>query len=108
MNDQLFKTEDNINFGKVDDKKVEKKKPTHTVNGYYFSDVASALQKAIRRGQEKEAVFWAFEMADSKAEMYLWRRLVTIASEDIGLAAPEVAILVGTLAENWKKAWGER
>lgn len=88
-----------------DDKKKEK--PKVTVGGYHFSDVVSALQKAIRRGMEKEAVFWAYELIDTDAIGYLWRRLITIASEDIGLADPMVAVQVGALAQNYSKAWGE-
>jgi len=45
-------------------------------------EVASALQKSIRRGKEKEAFYWAFELCP-KYEAYLWKRLLTISYEDV-------------------------
>lgn len=62
-------------------------------NGYVLWEVISALQKEIRRGNEKEAMFWALELLP-RYEAYLWRRLVVIANEDIGIANPEALMLV--------------
>lgn len=67
-----------------------------TDNGYDLLECASALQKCIRRGLEEEAVFWAFEI-QTKYEDFLWRRLIVIANEDIGLADPHVIVLVDVL-----------
>ncbi len=36
-----------------------------TKNGYDFFEVASAFQKSIRRGMEKEAMYWAIELYES-------------------------------------------
>ncbi len=55
-----------------------------TARGYNFFEVLSALQKEIRRGKEKEALYWAFELATSGFEVALWNRLEIIAHEDIG------------------------
>lgn len=57
-----------------------------TKGGYQLDEVVSALQKCIRRGLEQEAMFWALEMAEAGYGQYLWRRLMIIAAEDIGLA----------------------
>lgn len=67
-----------------------------TENGYSFSEVASALQKSIRRGLEEDAMFWATEL-ESKFPDYLWKRLQIISIEDIGLADPHVVIYVAEL-----------
>lgn len=53
-----------------------------TVNGYRLDEVKSALQKAIRRGQEEEAMFWARELMESGKATALWQRLKVIAVED--------------------------
>lgn len=60
-------------------------RPLFTRNGYKFDEVASALQKEIRRGHEREALYWALEL-DHGFSSYLWRRLVIIACEDVGMA----------------------
>lgn len=52
-------------------------------------EVSSTLQKAIRRNLEKEALYWAFEIHQSKFDEYLFYRLKVIAMEDIGLATPD-------------------
>lgn len=53
-----------------------------TKNGYRLEEVASALQKDIRRGNTDDALFWALEMFPNYAG-YAWRRLSVIAVEDI-------------------------
>jgi len=60
-----------------------------TQNNQIFGEVVSALQKHIRRGEEKQAMKCALELLP-KYEKYFWRRLLVIALEDIGPAAPDV------------------
>lgn len=64
-----------------------------TLGGYALDEVTSALQKCIRRGLEEESLFWALEMSDSGFGQYLWKRLMVIAAEDIGLADPQALAL---------------
>ena len=59
-----------------------------TKKGYDFGEVASALQKCIRRGLEEEALYWAIELYNSGFSEYVWKRLQIITSEDVGLAEP--------------------
>ena len=84
----------------------------HTPGGYLNADCASALQKEIRRGNEREALFWATELEMGGAGSYVWKRLLIIASEDIGLADSSVALTVRALYENYveikKKTTDER
>ena len=63
---------------------------TLTKNHYRLDEVVSALQKSIRRGQEEAAAYWALELVDSGMAKYLWRRLLVIAAEDIGLGSPAI------------------
>jgi replication-associated recombination protein RarA len=68
-----------------------------TVGGYLCGEVASALQKEIRRGNERGALFWATELELSGFGGYVWKRLRIIASEDVGLAEPLMPVLVRSL-----------
>lgn len=52
-----------------------------TQRGYDFYEVASALQKSIRRGDVKLAGYMALELFPQYAE-YCWKRLLTISAED--------------------------
>lgn len=70
-----------------------------TINGYKLAEVASALQKDIRRGHEEQALHWALEMADSGYSKYMFKRLKIIAAEDIGLINPR-AFMLTKLAED--------
>jgi replication-associated recombination protein RarA len=61
-----------------------------TKHGYRADEVISAFQKSIRRGEEEDAVFFAYEMlatSDELAEKF-WQRARVISVEDIGLADP--------------------
>jgi replication-associated recombination protein RarA len=71
-----------------------------TGNKYALLEVASALQKCIRRGLEEEALFWAAEI-ETKFPDYLWKRLTVIVNEDIGLADPQTIVLVETLRQQY-------
>lgn len=74
-----------------------------TVRGYSNPDVASALQKCIRRGDERQSVYWAVELDRSGYGKYVWRRLLIITSEDIGLAEPDLPATIRALYETWKE-----
>jgi putative ATPase len=57
--------------------------------GEAFYDQISALHKAVRGSDPDAALYWLVRMLDGGAEpLYLGRRLVRMASEDIGLADP--------------------
>ena len=72
---------------------------TKTRNGLNGDEVISALQKSIRRGLVEEACKFAYEMYITSPQMEdkLWRRLLTITVEDIGMGDPNAAILVNNL-----------
>jgi hypothetical protein len=60
-----------------------------TKHNYDAFEVVSALQKCIRRGLEEDALYWAYELAESRNKNYsswLWTRLKVIACEDVGPA----------------------
>lgn len=74
---------------------------TKEIRGYPFGMVASALQKEIRRGDERAAVYWALLLAEA-APWYAWKRILITAAEDIGLAAAAVVDQVINLALAWR------
>ena len=62
-------------------------------------EVVSALQKSIRRAKEKEACEFAYEMyiTSPQFEEKLWRRLLAISVEDIGMGCIEAPIMINNL-----------
>jgi len=68
-----------------------------TEGGYRLDEAVSALQKEIRRCHEKEALYWALEV-NSKFPDYLWKRLVVIVTEDIGMANVELVNTITNLS----------
>jgi replication-associated recombination protein RarA len=64
-----------------------------------IEEAVSALQRAIRRGEEEQAVVWAAEMDRSGNVEYCWKRLKVVLSEDVGLAEPQLPTVVRVLYE---------
>lgn len=71
-----------------------------STHGFDMFEVASALQKEIRRGNEEDAMYWALEFLP-KYEGWLWRRLLVIANEDIGIADMNVVQFVTSQCNGW-------
>ena len=79
-----------------------------TIRGYALGEVVSALQKAIRRSQVKEAAWWASELEKSGFGTHCWNRLIVITSEDVGLAWPEGAAVIRALKTSYDEAAARR
>ncbi len=63
--------------------------------GDQFYDQISALHKAVRGSHPDAALYWLARMLDGGADpLYIGRRLIRMASEDIGLADPRAHTLV--------------
>ena len=74
-----------------------------TPRGYSKPECASALQKAIRRGDEEVALFFASELDIAGHGKYVWKRLLVITSEDVGIAEPNLPATMRALYENWQE-----
>lgn len=72
-----------------------------TKSGKDFNEVASAFQKAIRRGLEEDALYWGTELDQAGYGEYAWKRMRIICSEDIGLAEPALPAVIRALYDNW-------
>lgn len=72
-----------------------------TIKGYDFFEVSSAFQKSIRRGLEDDAMFWAIELYESNYAKYAWKRMVIMASEDVGLGDPDIISRIIALKQSY-------
>jgi replication-associated recombination protein RarA len=73
-----------------------------TPNGHRADEASSAMQKALRRGEEREALYFASELELAGFGQYVWRRLRVIVSEDVGLAEPLLPAVVRALQDAWE------
>jgi replication-associated recombination protein RarA len=65
-----------------------------TIRGYNLFEVASCLQKSIRRGDMALAGYMAIELFESGYAAYCWKRLLTISAEDCaGIITQEIKAL---------------
>lgn len=73
-------------------------------SGEYFYDQISALHKAVRGSSPDGALYWFCRMIDGGVDpRYIARRIVRIASEDIGNADPRALRLALDAAESYER-----
>ena len=79
---------------------LEKPLPAYDKSGEQHFNLISALHKAVRGSDPQGALYWLARMlAGGEDPLYLARRLVRIASEDVGLADPR-ALAVALAAKD--------
>ncbi|MDH5311042.1 MAG: recombination factor protein RarA, partial [Gammaproteobacteria bacterium] len=67
--------------------------------GEYFYDQISALHKSIRGSDPDASLYWLMRMLDGGCEpLYIARRMIRVASEDIGNADPRA---LGICLDAW-------
>ena len=72
--------------------------------GDQFYDTISALHKSVRGSDPDAALYWLVRMLDGGADpRYMARRLVRMASEDIGLADPRALRIALDAAETYER-----
>ena len=72
--------------------------------GEQFYDTISALHKSVRGSDPDAALYWLMRMLDGGAEpKYMARRLIRMASEDIGLADPRALTLALNAADVYER-----
>lgn len=72
--------------------------------GEQFYDTISALHKSVRGSDPDAALYWFTRMLDGGADpRYLARRMIRMASEDIGLADPRALRLALDAAEVYER-----
>jgi putative ATPase len=72
--------------------------------GEVFYDQISALHKSVRGSNPDAALYWLVRMLDGGADpLYLARRIIRMATEDIGLADPRALALALDAAETYER-----
>ena len=72
--------------------------------GEQFYDTISALHKSVRGSDPDAAIYWFVRMLDGGADpRYMARRLIRMASEDIGLADPRALRMALDAAEVYER-----
>ena len=72
--------------------------------GEAFYDQISALHKSVRGSNPDAALYWLVRMLDGGADpLYLVRRIVRMAWEDIGLADPRAMQLTNDAAQTYER-----
>lgn len=67
--------------------------PAYDKDGEHHFNVVSALHKSIRGSDPDAALYWLARMVEGGEDpLYIARRLVRIATEDIGLADPQALV----------------
>ncbi len=90
----LFNTAASLKVKKIDQdflkRTITSKVRRFDKGGDQFYDQISALHKSVRGSDPNAALYWLHRMLDGGADpLYLARRIVRIAVEDIGLADPK-------------------
>jgi len=72
--------------------------------GEYFYDQISALHKSVRGSDPDASLYWLMRMLDGGCDpLYLARRIIRMASEDIGNADPRALRLCLDAAETYER-----
>lgn len=72
--------------------------------GEQFYDTISALHKSVRGSDPQAAMYWFVRMLDGGADpRYMARRLIRMASEDIGLADPRALRMALDAADTYER-----
>jgi putative ATPase len=113
--EQLATAVDSKGLSKVDRKLVEsvlaRAARRFDKGGDNFYDQISALHKSVRGSNADASLYWFCRMLDGGADpRYLARRLIRMASEDIGLADPralEISVAAAAVYERLGSPEGE-
>ncbi len=72
--------------------------------GEQFYDTISALHKSVRGSHPDAALYWLMRMLDGGADpLYLARRIIRMAWEDIGLADPRAMQIANDAAQTFER-----
>ena len=83
----------NITLKEIEDA-LQKKVLLYDKKGEEHYNLISALHKSIRNGDVDATLYWLARMIESGEDpLYIARRLIRVASEDVGLADPEALLI---------------
>lgn len=79
---------------------VQKQQLYYDQNGEEHYNIISALHKSMRNSDEQASLYWLARMLEGGEEpLYVARRMVRFASEDVGLADPNALVFANAVKE---------
>lgn len=78
---------------------MQTKVVAYDMNGDYHYDILSAFQKSIRGSDADAAIHYLARLVKAGDMISICRRLLVMASEDVGLAYPQAASIVKSLCD---------
>lgn len=83
---------------------LQRRAPLYDASGEVHYNLISALHKAVRGSDPDAALYWLQRMLQGGEDpRFLARRLIRMASEDIGLADPSALGLAVAAAQTWER-----
>jgi putative ATPase len=83
---------------------LQKRAPAYDKSGEGHYNLISALHKSVRGSDPDAALYWFARMIDGGEDpLYLARRLIRMASEDIGLADPTALMVTSEAARAYER-----
>ena len=83
---------------------LDKKALLYDKDGDEHYNLISALHKSMRGGDPQASVYWLYRMLEAGEDpLFIGRRLIRFASEDIGLADPNALEAALTAYQAWEK-----
>ena len=83
---------------------LQKRAPAYDKAGEGHYNLISALHKSVRGSDPDAALYWFARMIDGGEDpLYLARRMIRMASEDIGLADPTALMIAGEAARAYER-----
>ena len=98
------KDDEKLTLKENDIKEVVQKPLYYDKNGEEHYNIISAIHKSMRSSNANAAVYWVGRMLSAGEDpLYVARRLLRFASEDIGNADPQAVILANSVYESCQK-----
>jgi len=83
---------------------LDKKPLIYDKNGEEHYNIISALHKSLRGSDPQASLYWLYRMLEAGEDpLFIGRRLIRFASEDIGLANPRALEIALTAYRAWEK-----
>jgi putative ATPase len=85
-------------------KALQRKPLPYDKDGEEHYNLISALHKSLRGGDPQASLYWLYRMLEAGEDpLFIGRRLIRFASEDIGMADPHALGVALTSYQSWEK-----
>jgi len=83
---------------------LNKKSLPYDKNGEEHYNLISALHKSMRGSDPQASIYWLYRMLEAGEDpLFIGRRLIRFASEDVGLADPNALTMALTAYQSWER-----